>query len=276
MDTPPDISEDDFQFKRSSMLTSKAIERARRARESDWTAASNIGDMLVREYVEFAFTNSADWLRRLNERAQTVLETNAELQQQLSEQDMIVRSLQREQAASEARWKNVEAEMARRKGEHEQVEAQFRQMHAQRMSDECSLRDRGVGLHQRLASLSREKARLEELRRDEERQKVKLDDASTKLQQEMIALELRKSALEESSEADITSIGSTSQNALAPAFRMSRAVPSPMRLEEQSLLDQRSRTQKPGASSKPSDSHQPLGGSLDDSPAAPRPPARPR
>lgn len=215
-------------------------EKARKNRESSWTASRNAGDQLVREYVEYAFVSNVQWLDRLRERLHLVMETNADLQEQLKEQDGIVRELRSEEQAREKHWKAVEKELADRKVEQQNIEKQYRQIRAQRISDEKGLWNRGVLLHQKLASLNMERARLEEHRRDEDRQMAKLQESSTRLQQEMIALQLRKNELEEPSESDVASLGLTSyverfQSFTVTQFHGQRVI------DDQGILDSRSR-----------------------------------
>lgn len=199
---------------RGSSSDKAGVATARKGREQAWRDWRALEVVAVEEYVDHAHISNLEWLNRLNKKIQTVMDTNVELQEQLADQELLVRELQIEHAARLKEWKELEAELVKGKKQHAKVEAQHQEVHEQRISEERRLRDKDVALHDKLVSLTREKVRLEDLRRDEHQQMVKHEEILGKLQREMMALKLRKAEMD-TGESDAASMLSMSVHSSA-------------------------------------------------------------
>mmetsp|Transcript_134459 Transcript_134459/g.287673 ORF Transcript_134459/g.287673 Transcript_134459/m.287673 type:complete len:358 (-) Transcript_134459:90-1163(-) len=171
------------------------LDRMRHDREHRWAEDQKFENSIIEPYLEFANASEVDRLQILNDRVETILRTNANLQEQLCEQEAATQSNQQELNQKQEEWNDLEVELSKSKVEQNRVETQLNELRAQRLAEERRLRSKGVALHEQLAVLTKENSRLEDQRREEEhqmeRQKLILEQLERKAQ----ALELRKATI---------------------------------------------------------------------------------
>lgn len=140
-------------------------ERKRRIREALLKDVAKVEESILEPYLEVYNATPEDWLRRINERCQVVLQTNQQLQEQVSAMEMKVRSAESENAATSAELDAITAEVDARKAKQLQLEAQLQEARRTALVEEERLREQNVTLHTKLSKLKRMNKRLEDQRR---------------------------------------------------------------------------------------------------------------
>mmetsp|Transcript_60155 Transcript_60155/g.152672 ORF Transcript_60155/g.152672 Transcript_60155/m.152672 type:complete len:285 (-) Transcript_60155:32-886(-) len=213
--------------------------KVRSKREHGWSMARNVADTFVQTYVEYGFLDDKTWLESLSHQVRSVLETNAELQ---------------DYTERVADWKKMQVELTKSKAKQRKLDGQCRDTHSKRVSSEVSLRDKEVSLRERLGALNRERARLLEQRRSEDQQMAKLKETSTKLQQQMLSLNLRKAELENDNPSEYDDYMSQAQEySLDGPSQHSHASDEPLRYSKSSVGSQGGGAAVPRAPAAPRD-----------------------
>jgi len=228
--------------------------KARSKREHGWSMARNVTDNFVQTYVEYGFLDDKTWLESLSHQVRSVLETNAELQEQLREQEQALKGMKLDYTERVADWTKMQVELTKSKAKQRKLDGQCRDTHSKRVSSELSLRDKEVSLRERLGALNRERARLLEQRRSEELQMAKLKETSTKLQQQMLSLNLRKAELENDNPSEYDDYMSQAQDySLDGPSQHSHASDEPLRHSKSSVGSQGGGAAVPRAPAAPRD-----------------------
>mmetsp|Transcript_28447 Transcript_28447/g.90637 ORF Transcript_28447/g.90637 Transcript_28447/m.90637 type:complete len:283 (+) Transcript_28447:87-935(+) len=205
------------------------LEKLRQDRESRWMDALALEDAVLEPYLEFEKLSDAEWLRRLEEKAQTVLRTNVQLQGQLREQDHVLQELRGLQAARQEQHKELQAELLEAKARQGQAEAKSREVREHCVAEERRLRERGGALRERMAALARENAQLEDGRRQEERHAARHRALLVELKRQTAGLVERRAELEGPSEtaSDLGSLSASRAGAReSPTSRCSSSLSS--------------------------------------------------
>lgn len=178
------------------MLEVDAYDPVKFAREEEWANLAALEKAVVEPYVAFTKLTDAQWLEQLNENAQTIMKTNAQLQDELSKRETIVQELRRELQKKEEEYESIRADLAEGKRQHHDETEKLRILREARLSEEGRMRDHGVVLHTHLATLTQENVRLENQRREEERQIERQRIVLLNLQREAMQLAARKAEFE--------------------------------------------------------------------------------
>jgi len=171
-------------------------ERKRRIREALMKDMAKFEESIIEPYLEVYNAAPADWLVRTNERCQVVLQTNQQLQEQVSEMEMKVRLTENANAAKSAELDAITAEVDTSRSKQIQLEAQLQEVRQTGLLEEECLREQNVALHTKLSKLKRMNKRLEDQRRVDENLIARNSKVLLELQQMQCQLESLKAEYE--------------------------------------------------------------------------------
>lgn len=219
-----------------------SLDKKRTQRETKWKESDIYEEAIIKPYLEYTQLSDEDWMSRLHEKIETILRTNATLQEQLGQQETHLEVLRQEHKAKIQDLDEVHSELQTGKTEQQKVEAQLKELRMQRLAEERRLRDRDVKLNEQLAVLGRENCRLEEQRHEEQQQLERGREHLMELAKRAEQLRLRKAqvgldstAIGEAYDSEDNLMLRSSTNQLQAAEPASTVFAAPSVLEQGAL-----------------------------------------
>lgn len=167
------------------------MDRTRLAREDLWRVAQADEEIVCEPYIRMQKASPTEFLERLNEQVQIILQTNIRLEEELSTYEKNARELKKQRDAKQHEWDAIQRVLNWEKELESEAQSRLRKINVQGLTDECCLREQNAAILDRLATVIRENNYLEEKRKEETRQIEKQNDVMSKLQRELDKLELR-------------------------------------------------------------------------------------
>merc|ERR1740121_1101118 len=186
-----------------------ALEKRRKQRARWWSDVESVEDGIVNEHMSFLHMSDAAFVEYLQEKIDTIMATNVSLQGQLQHQSSTVKQLREERTSKQEAWEEVREDLREKRETEAAAEERLIEAHQARLAEERRLRDKDVTLYSKLASLTKEKFRLEDLRRAEQRQMAEHRTLIEKLQREAMSLKLQKEEFEGEDSREFSSDATT-------------------------------------------------------------------
>lgn len=183
------------------------LAKVRTERAKMWSDIRSVEDGVVDEFHDFARMSDTEFLQHLHKQIQSVMGTNQALQEQMRHQSSVIKQLENDRNRKEKEWADVQACLKERKEVQDCLETKLQEAHCARLAEERQLRDNDIMLRSKFATLTKEKTRLEDLRRAEQRQMVDLRQTIEGLQKEALSLRLKQAEYETSDDWDHQSAG---------------------------------------------------------------------
>lgn len=141
------------------------MERQRRVREALMRDMQKFEETIIEPYMEVYNASSKDWLTRIAERSQVVLETNEQLQKQLADLEAKLRLTESANSSRSEEWEAVQANVDISKSKQNQLQAQVQEVRQSGLLEEERLREQNVTLRTKLSKFARINKRLEDQKR---------------------------------------------------------------------------------------------------------------
>lgn len=168
-----------------------------------WTEISAIEEAVISSYIDDASRPITVLTKRNNERVTIVLATNGHLQDELLDLEKQVEKLKNDRIAKMADVSNVGNHMRVTKDELNLVSQQLVEEREKRILEERRLREDLITLGDKIVTLDRERLRLEEARREEDKRSAYNDSIIKDLKGYVAQLVLQKAKFEVNDEFEV-------------------------------------------------------------------------
>jgi len=172
------------------------IVASRRMREAFWKDAKEYEQYIIEPYLAHHNASPEQHYRNVLEKSHVIVETNSIVQEQLSEQILILKDLRQQCDARSQEWDVIQETLRNDKAAHDEKIKILLSLRTRRMQEERRLRIHNLSLHDKLTALSRDKSRLEEQHRNDEKRIKRNQKMIEELQQHVSQLQARKAAFE--------------------------------------------------------------------------------